>query len=135
MGLTVVDTSIWASDPTDFVCLQKLTGDTSMTVKTRKNSGTAAISAAFGPTLAVDTWYDYELVISKETTTAAQGRIQVFMGESLAKGGSMSMVFNQLVNSTFPDLASTPMASFGAWRSGVASAVSSYWGQFGVQLG
>ena len=131
-GLSAIDTSIIASNSTDLIRLQKLSAATAFSITYRKASGTAAVTGTFGPTIAADTWYDYELVVSKANSTTGSGRIKVYMGTDVAAGGSLSLVFDQVIATEFPD--TVKMASLGAWRTGSAANVSAYMSYFGVRM-
>ena len=133
-GLSTVNTSLFANvgSLTDYLMIKKLTGATSFNLVYRKASGTAQASGTFGPTLAADTWYDYELVFTKANSTVGSGRVTIYMGTDLAAGGTLSQVFDQVIATEFPD--TVKMASFGAWRAGTAAAVASYMNYFGVRM-
>jgi len=128
-GLANIDTSIIASDPTDFIMIRKLAAETTFTLRCRKASGTVFTASAV-PVIAADTWYDGEIVMTY-STVANQSRVQVYLGSNIAAGGIIPMVLDSVVpDSAFPNTVN--MASFQAWRAGSAANVSGYVAYFGA---
>lgn len=128
-GWAAIDTSLLASEATDHAAWQKLAAATAPTIRMRKASGTAQASNRLNPTFAVDTWYDWEMVIIRDSATAGVGAVQLFMGSAVEPGGTIPNVFNGTFNSQVPD--TVDLAPYFAWRAGSAANVSGYVSHFG----
>ena len=127
-GWAAIDTTIIASDPTDFIMFRKLAAETTFTLRTRKASGTAYTVSAT-PVIAADAWYDGE-IRATYSATANMSRVQVFMSANASPGAPLTQVLDSLIPDTaFPNTVN--MASFGAWRAGSAANVSGYISYFG----
>lgn len=127
-GWANIDTTIIASDPTDFIMIRKLAAETTFTLRTRKASGTA-YTVSTTPVIAADTWYDGEIRATYSSTSNAS-RVQVFLSSGAAGGSPLAQVLDALIpDSAFPNTVN--LAGFGAWRAGSAANVSGYASYFG----
>lgn len=107
-GIAVVDTTIIGSDPTNHVMLQKLTGSaSSMKLRSRKASGTVE-EIAIPYTFESSAWYDVELVIKPDLTTAGRALVDVYIGKNLSGGDAIPQICANLPISTqCPDTVAT----------------------------
>jgi len=119
-GLAAPDTTVIASDPTDFIMVEKLTGVTVPQIELRKASGTKEVASGI-ITLAANKWYDFELVAMRDASTAGAGVVMLFAGEDLGKGGQMTFKQRYFVSSQFPD--TVDLAPYFAMRVQSASSV------------
>jgi hypothetical protein len=128
-GVAAVDTTLIASDPTDFILVDLATASLTPTLRSRKASGTAE-SAALPITLANDTWYDTELVITRDATTAGRAYVQVYHGASLASGANLPLIATIPISTQCPDTVNlAPCFGF----QGTSVTTKFYVHQFAVQ--
>lgn len=131
-GLAAIDTSIIASEPTDHFALQKVTGVTSPVIRARKSSGTAQATNALAITFAVDTWYDAELILTRDVSTAGMGKVECYISSGVSGGGVLAPLYNGTFASQIPD--TVDLAPYFAWRAGSAANVSGYVAYYGVEV-
>jgi hypothetical protein len=124
-GLTVVDTSIIASDPTDAVLLRKLTAATVPSLHMRSASGTA-LDVALDLTLEVNETYDWMLRVVVDRTVANKAWVEVRMGKGVHGGAEIPILYSGLVT-VCPSVALAPAL---AWRAGSTANVAGYFGDF-----
>jgi hypothetical protein len=128
-GLAAIDTSAIASDPTDFIRLQKLAAASAFSVGARKASGTAETWTT-SPTVEADTWYDMMIRVVRDSSTAGKGIVQVWMKEGAELGVNMNDYVQTLEIATqLPD--TVDLAPYFAFRAGSAANVSAYVSHFG----
>lgn len=130
-GLNALDTSVIASDSTDFLHVEKLTGVTAPSFRARKASGTAE-STTLSLTFAADTWYDFELLLKRDASTAGKGIYQVWGGSGISAGGMLPYLGGNTVATQFAD--TVALCPTMAWRAGSAANVSGYISYFGVRV-
>lgn len=129
-GLAAVDTSVIASEPTDHFGVQKLAAVTQPKIRARKASGTAQTSNDLAITFAADVWHDFELILTRDSTTAGQGEVLLY-GKANANPNEIGTVLYQGTFATqIPD--TVDLAPYMAWRAGSAANVSGYISHFGV---
>ena len=130
LGLAATDTNIFSTYPTDYLAIRKATGDAVFYLVSRKASGTEA-TWALTPTIAVDTWYDFEIVAKRDASTAGKGSVQVYLGVA-DPGNVIPQAFNGTVETQFPDTVDLGLSL--GWRAGSAANVSGYVGCLGLQV-
>jgi hypothetical protein len=127
MGFSSTSTNFIGSSATDYIAVQKASGVTQFSLISRKASGTAA-TTTLSPVIAANTWYDYSMIITMDSTTAGLGTVQVFMGSGGTPGTLLPLVYNAPVTS-IPDTVN--LRPFFCWRGGSSASVNGYLGKFG----
>lgn len=130
-GWAALDTSVVASEPTDHAAWQKLAAATQPSVRMRKASGTAQATNALNLTFAANTWYDWEMIVTRDPSTAGVGRVQLYMASGVNPGDPIGSapIYEGTFGSQVPD--TVDLAPYGAFRAGSAANVSCYLGHFG----
>lgn len=128
-GWAALDTSAIASEPTDHAAWQKLAATTNPSIRMRKASGTAQTTNALNLTVVADTWYDWEMIIIRDPSTAGVGQVKLYMGSGVNPGDPIPLIHEGTFASQVPD--TVDLAPYGAFRAGSAANVSAYLGHFG----
>lgn len=128
IGFSVIDTSLIASTPTDHIGIRRATTATAWTMCARKASGTEETAVAGNITLAVDTLYFYELVITRDANTAGKGTMNVYMG-AYSPGNSVPLVGTMYVATQLPD--TVDLAASRGFLAGGSVTTKWYWGGWG----
>jgi hypothetical protein len=107
-GLNVVSTTLTANldsggtPSTDFCVIHKTLNSRIPRFRSRKASGTAQ-SVATTLTCEDATWYDFDLVVTPDLTTAGKGRVQVY---AAAAGATMKGYYEATLSTGIPDTVS-----------------------------
>lgn len=134
-GLSSNVTGFLATPGTDFIGLRKLTTVAQPSVVARKASGTAqdTVIPLPGGAITAATWMDFELVVKSDPTTAGQGKVDVYYGESIAAGAAIPLIAADVPIATqFPD--TVKMGLLFALGSGGTDADLGYCGHIGFEI-
>lgn len=94
--------------PTDHLTVSKVKTATVPSLRCRKASGTQE-AVALNLTQADATWYDYEVVVEPDATTASRGRVRIFVSTA---GATPVLVLDTTIGAQLPDTVSLS-AGFG----------------------
>lgn len=130
-GTGVIDTSLIASQATDYIAIRKLAAATQPSIVMRKASGTAE-TWTLPVTIAADQWNDFEIVITRDAATAGKGIVKVLWGQDVAAGAELTDIATLPVATQLPDTVDQAL-SFG-WRAGSAANVSMYIAYLGMAV-
>jgi hypothetical protein len=121
-GLAVVDTSIIASEPTDYLGLYKVVADTAFSAKGRKASGTAVAKTLSHAAFVTNQFISVDMTFIR--TGTGMGNVEVAMGYNVDPGKPWDAANNNKVtftsaNAAFPD--TVLVGPSVAWRVGTAA--------------
>lgn len=126
-GLHTVDTSIVAGLGTDYFVLSKLVDETAWKLKWNKASGAADSVTLTHDTLAISTWYRWEIWFTRDPSTAGKARYTVYWGPDSTS--QIPAIGNGTIATLFPDTVS--MAPSMAFRVGDADSNGVHVSRFG----
>lgn len=96
-GVSVYGTGLYGTPATDYITLRKTENDGVPKIRISKASGAVTVIPC-NLTMAVDTWYDFEILITPGPTTAGAGNIQVFYASgNSTRGQGMTRILNYSV--------------------------------------
>jgi len=86
--------STYASPGTDYITIRKTESDAVPKLRFSKASGSVTV-VPLNLTMAVDTWYDFEMLITPDLSAAGKGNIQVFYASGdNTRGQGMTRILN-----------------------------------------
>ncbi len=115
MGVNATDTTVIASDSTDFAHVRKLTGETVFSGRSRKASGSASTVPIGMSAVANDTDYFWEMELVR-SSSAGKGKMRLYWMANPTPGSQADLVFDYTFPSQFPD--TVDLAPVVAWRAG-----------------
>jgi hypothetical protein len=134
-GLTAVTTGFIATPTSDFIGIRKLTTVTQPSLVARKASGTAQDTTIPLPlgTVAVSTWYDWELVLRSDPVNAGQGTADFYWGVNVGSGTALQQIAqNMPIATQFPDTVAMGLCQ--AFRMGSTGNTAFQFGDLGLEI-
>lgn len=130
LGFNAVDTTIIASDSTDFLHIQAASSGL-FVGRARKASGAAQTTTFGHPVLVNDSWYFFEIVLVRDASTAGKGRMTFYLSDpNPAAGASPTYIQAWDVPTQFAD--TVDLAPAFAWQ-GVSVTTLGHLGQWGFE--